>query len=300
MGFHDVDWAYGIDRPLAETAVLAALCHRTDDATHETFVGQQVIAEMIGSSPEKVLRALKALELAGVISRTRRNGPAGYRTSDLIRVNVDTYLTNRLLGEPPTRQNAYQENRRDLPDDSSAPTWQKVTAEEITQIDHSGDHSVNPHTPDRFEEFWEAWPRKVAKPKAKESWLKATRRADPSQIIAAAIAYRDNPGRPEIRLIPHPTTWLNQDRWNDALEDHRPGISTDRARQRQDANLAVVARLSALDQADQSGLTALERAGFKASLELTRMCDQHPHYPLEINGSCTRCEREQQETRGAA
>lgn len=139
MGFHDVEWAYSIDRPLAETAVLAALCHRTDDDTHETFVGQQAIASMIGSSPEKVLRALRSLEAAGVISRTRRHSAGGYRTSDLIRVNVATYLTNHPLGDSPTRQNAYQENRRDLPDDSSAPTWQKVTAE-INQIDQPEDH----------------------------------------------------------------------------------------------------------------------------------------------------------------
>lgn len=251
MGFHDVEWAYSIDRPLAETAVLAALCHRTDDETHTTFVGQQAIAEMIGSSPEKVLRALKSLEVAGVITRTRRHGAGGYRTSDLIRVNVDTYVTNRLVGDSPSRQNAYQEIRRDLPDDSSAPTWQKVTAEEINQIDQPEDHPVPPASPDGFDEFYSIWPRKRAKPAAQKAWAKAVKRASADQILSAAIAYRDNPHRPEPHLIPHPATWLNQDRWNDELDGPR-GNGRPTPTQRALQTLAAGARMQT-----QRGLTPI-------------------------------------------
>jgi DNA-binding Lrp family transcriptional regulator len=218
MGFKDVEWAYTAGRPLAETSVLAALCLRTDDKTHQTFVGQNTLAEMLGASPEKVMRTLGVLERAGVITRARRNGPGGYRTSDLITVNVSTYQAKRLPGESPTRQNAYQENRRDLGDYSSPPTRQKVTAEEITQIDHSEDHPVIPA--DRFEEFYEAYPRKAKRPDAQRAWEKSIKRADADHIIRRATAYRDNP-IPEHKktFIPYPATWLNGDMFNDPLPD---------------------------------------------------------------------------------
>jgi hypothetical protein len=133
VGFHDAEWAYSIGRPLAETAVLAALAHRTDDATHETIAGQETVARMLGSSPEKVRRGLSALERAGVITRSRRHGRGGYRTSDLITLNVETYRAESPQGKTPTGQNAHQENRGRLPDESRPPTGRKVPAEEINQ-----------------------------------------------------------------------------------------------------------------------------------------------------------------------
>lgn len=220
MGFHDAEWAYSIDRPLAETAVLAALCHRTDDATHETFVGQQKIAQMIGSSAEKVHRALKALEVAGVISRSRRNGPGGYRTSDLIRVNVDTYLPNLPPGETPSRQNAYQEVRRDLPADSSEPTRQKVTA-----IDQPDDHpEVQPDLmPDAFDEVWAAWPKKTERKRSRELFLRKAKVRGLNTLKADIVRFgRAYAATTVIQFTPSLAAWLNRDRWNDPLPAQPP------------------------------------------------------------------------------
>jgi DNA-binding Lrp family transcriptional regulator len=215
MGWKDTQWAYEIHRPLAETAVLAALCFRTDDKTHQTFVGQKTIAGMLSSSPEKVLRSLKALERAGVISRSRRHGRNGYRTSDLITVNVETYEPTPLPDETPTRTIAYQENRRSLGDFSSEPTWQKVTAEEVIQEDHSEDHSEAAET--RFAEFWDIWPRKVDKPKARSEWARALSRTSANVVLRAAVAFRDNPGIPELKFIPYPANWLAREGWQEDL-----------------------------------------------------------------------------------
>ena len=221
MGFHDVEWAYSIDRPLAETAVLAALCHRTDDATHTTFVGQQAIAEMIGSSPEKVLRALKSLELAGVITRTRRHGAGGYRTSDLIRANVDTYPTNLLVGETPSGQNAYQENRRHLPDDSSTPTWQIVTAEEINQTDHSEDQPVSPSSREienEFDRAYASWPKKVERKRSLEAFKRAAKKRGVEDLVADVIRFGDAyRASTDPQYVPALCVWLRGERWTDDL-----------------------------------------------------------------------------------
>jgi hypothetical protein len=84
-----------------------------------------------------------------------------------------------------------------------------------TDLDHSP-ASPTPG-PDLFtDEFWPAYPRKVGKPKALAAWKSATKRTDPAVIVAgleAWLPYWEAKGEPEF--IPHPTTWLNQERWAD-------------------------------------------------------------------------------------
>jgi len=65
-----------------------------------------------------------------------------------------------------------------------------------------------------FEIFWTTYPRKAAKPRAREAWAKAILKADPEVIIAAAAAYADDPNRVQ-EFTAHAATWLNQERWND-------------------------------------------------------------------------------------
>ena len=69
---------------------------------------------------------------------------------------------------------------------------------------------------DRFAEFWTAYPRKVSKQKARGAWKSATKKADPDDILAALgewVAYWSAKNEPEY--VPHPTTWLNGERWLD-------------------------------------------------------------------------------------
>jgi len=68
-----------------------------------------------------------------------------------------------------------------------------------------------------FDAFWSAYPRKVGKDAATKAFAKAVRRitdADPLAVILAGIE-RALPGWDEPDFIPHPTTWLNQGRWED-------------------------------------------------------------------------------------
>ena len=71
-----------------------------------------------------------------------------------------------------------------------------------------------------FEAFWKEYPRKIAKQKARESFY----RINPDQqltqkMIDAVIAQRQTEQwkRDKGRFVPHPTTWLNQHRWEDQL-----------------------------------------------------------------------------------
>ncbi len=264
MGFRDAEWAYGLTGlAMREKVVLTALCHRTDDKTHETYVGQQTVADMIGSSPDFVRRALRDLETQGLITRTRRTGQGGYRTSDLTTVNL-TYRAGSQLGQAPTRPTTYKADSHDLTGSQPSPTQTTAGAEEITQLGHSEDHSDSPA--DAFERAWKNWPKKVEKRAATSAFVNAARRRGIEQleqdVTRFGLAYARSVS--EARFVPSLSAWLRGERWTDDLPVpslHNPGHGGEEPRPRHqfnaspqptrtEQNMAVVARIAAKEAAE--------------------------------------------------
>lgn len=244
MGFQLTEWAYGLQLPGTEKAVMQALAHRADDKTGVTFVGRKTLASMIGMTDRSVSNGLASLEEKGLIGRTQRRRKDGYRDTDEIKIDVT--WTGSQVNQ--LHVNEFQVNEDQVNvmqtscephDDLTCTTFQASSKELVI---HGHTEVIN--TP--FDDFWSAWPRKVKKPNALRAWEKAIKRASPEQIVAAAIAYRDNPGRPDLRYIPHPATWLNADSWNDELEDSRERSGkptpTERAQATLQAGLNVTQR----------------------------------------------------------
>lgn len=75
----------------------------------------------------------------------------------------------------------------------------------------------NVHDVNAFDEFWTIWPRKEAKAKARTAYARAIKKISESDLLAKAREYVDNPYRPELTFVPHATSWLNGERWNDPL-----------------------------------------------------------------------------------
>ncbi len=67
----------------------------------------------------------------------------------------------------------------------------------------------------QFEEFWSIYPRKVSKRAALKAFESALGRASFDALLAGAIRFANDRNLPEAEFIPHPTTWLNGDRWLD-------------------------------------------------------------------------------------
>jgi hypothetical protein len=60
--------------------------------------------------------------------------------------------------------------------------------------------------------FWSAYPNKVKKIDALRAWQNAIKTHEPQTIIDGLnnFVFSDDP-----KFIPHPSTWLNQQRWLD-------------------------------------------------------------------------------------
>lgn len=66
-----------------------------------------------------------------------------------------------------------------------------------------------------FQEFWNAYPRKLDKAKAFRAFKSALKRATFEDILAGVIAYRNDPKR-DPDYTKYPATWLNNDSWENA------------------------------------------------------------------------------------
>src|SRR5262249_4359204 len=69
---------------------------------------------------------------------------------------------------------------------------------------------------DAFQKFWEAYPRKKAKPRARREWVKAIKAgADAQVIIAAAKAFAVERANEPAKWTPYACNWLSDHGWQD-------------------------------------------------------------------------------------
>lgn len=95
-----------------------------------------------------------------------------------------------------------------------------------------------------FDEWWAEQPNKVGKPIAKAAYAKALTKATQAQLILGLRTYIA--GKPAERQWLNPSTWLNQERWNDqpalVQNNAKPTIEDKRA-----ANKRAILAASGLD-----------------------------------------------------
>ncbi len=143
-----------------DKAVLAALAFHADKDGY-TFVGQDTLAFECQLARETVLRAMRRLEKAGLVRRTRRNDRKGHGTSDGIVLS----LPEVVQGERESRASRSQaSNAHDagpcLGDGQAA---SKVTEDHRNSQINNQNNSQNPPAAfglenEGFERLWRAYP----------------------------------------------------------------------------------------------------------------------------------------------
>lgn len=109
-----------------------------------------------------------------------------------------------------------------------------------------------------FEAFWDAYPRKVGKKAASAAFDKARKQASLQTICEAAARYRDDPNR-EDAFTAHPTTWLNEGRWDDApLPKRNVAQLTTRLDHGQRTDLKAAAMIAKVNSWDAQQETQLQ------------------------------------------
>lgn len=92
--------------------------------------------------------------------------------------------------------------------------------------EHKTEDNIPPKSPsagDAFERFWSVYPRKIGKQSAKRAFERVK---VPLETLVTAVERQkcsDQWTRDNGQYIPHPTTWLNQGRWDDELPKNEYG-----------------------------------------------------------------------------
>lgn len=80
---------------------------------------------------------------------------------------------------------------------------------------------------DEFDQFWKEYPRKIAKAEARKAW-KQTEKVRPSlEVVIRAIkaaSQTEQWMRGNGQFIPHASTWLRGERWDDEHEVVLQGV----------------------------------------------------------------------------
>ena len=89
-----------------------------------------------------------------------------------------------------------------------------------TEIENKNTNKDKYMTKDMFEMFWDKYPKKTDKKKAKEKFLKLD--SELFNTIMYALDYQIQSTQWKEGYIPNPTTWINGERWEDKLENEKP------------------------------------------------------------------------------
>lgn len=203
----------------------------------------RVLAEETGLDRATIKRHLAGLETAGWVERSRPTVEAARREGErtcyklTLPVGADSATLGaesaKTMAQGAPSHGAQSAHPRrtvrhivkepdlfqispDLPEHSPSATPPKKRATKPT----------TPSDPERNPEFmtWYAtYPRAAARPDAYRAWSKAVAKISADELLAKTTAFAEAHRRcgTEERFIPHPATWLNQERWNDRLPEPR-------------------------------------------------------------------------------
>lgn len=189
------------------------------DPDGEGWVHVERVCREARCSEDSYRRAVKWAIDHGELEREVRAGGSA-RTPDVRRPNLFRFPAMRPLQSAGDGDSDPRDLRGTDPRDlrGTSPSRSAGDGSRAVHEPSSEPSGVAPAEADPFDLFWKAYPRKVGKPKAQAAYRSAVakRKADPAAILAGLarwVAYWSEKNQPEY--VPHPTTWLNQDRWND-------------------------------------------------------------------------------------
>jgi hypothetical protein len=209
--------------------------------------GVSGLTRMLPEGGTAIASAVEKLEALGLLARVKRQAPDGTwdwlwtwgQTEERVQATVDQWLaehdgtaTPDEVGIPDVSagRTTYGKPEHGSPTDGYAVN-NRGLQERSTQ--ERKDPPIPPASGGRvakpaaslFEEFWSLYPLRTGKQAARRAWDKAVTRSNPAVIIKAALLFAEAWDRPDAdrEFIPHPSTWLNQGRYEDEAPQVRLG-----------------------------------------------------------------------------
>jgi len=215
---------------ISPTAKLILLGIANHDGDGGSWPSVKTLARYANTSPRNAQKHIRSLEEFGIIERDLNAGGT-HRTAPHARPNL-----YRIIWTPPVTSDTpppVTSDTRTILEPSTEPSTPQSPP--TTEVE------VVPEWEVFFNHFWEAYPRKIAKPAAKRAM-----KAKYGSFDTHAMADSTNAwvrfwvtSQTEEQYIPHPSTFLNQERYNDEppkIDEHKKESAMD-----------IIARIAARD-----------------------------------------------------
>lgn len=213
MSFEAMAWAVKQDLPVKQKITLLMLANRINSDTGRCFPSIKGLAADCGMSETSVKEALRSLKESGLIIAHERR-IEGVSLSNEYEIVCDD-VTHEIPTPPAPHAPPPRRNTPHPPGATRPLTYKKNLSVEPDMFGDGEKCSEGVDAKDdRFDAFWDAYPKKAGKPAAKKAWAKAVKKADPEKIIAAARVYAGTDGVAR-GFIKYPQGWLNEERFND-------------------------------------------------------------------------------------
>ncbi len=166
------------------------------------------ISDILGITEAQARTAIKHLKATGEITVKQ--------TSKFSVVTVNNYDLYQSFNSQNDSQTTDEKQSRDS----------QITAMKYNKTKQQSNKINTPPTPSKgvgegFDEFWKAYPKKVAKTQALKAWSKLKPNAELQQVILNALERQKQSVqwlKDNGQFIPYPATWLNGRRWEDVQE----------------------------------------------------------------------------------
>ena len=189
----------------AAKIVLYWLADHHNESTGACFPSLKTLATECEMGKSTLIRHLDDLEKAGLIQRHERTRENGSQTS--------TSYTLHMTPVPKCASPCPKMEQPPVPNRDTHNLGIYNLGNEQDIFPSSGS----------FDEFWERYPRKIGKAAARKAFQKASLKAWQNEIMFGLSQQMASLTAREAQYIPHPATWLNQERWNDEPEQHHNG-----------------------------------------------------------------------------
>lgn len=211
MSIKALSWAFEANIPSSGAKLtLLALANYADADDCTAYPSQKTISKITSLSTRAIRDHIVALEEMGFIERSSRKRDNGTFTSDLFVLKIDSngIGNNSQRKFSPQAENA--ENQRQISQNPAADFARQEPLLNTTI-------KTEPIKPSAFDEFWEIYPKAVAKKKCLEMWKKRNYDAIAETILddVRRKSKTEDWTKEGGKYAPMSTTYINQERWND-------------------------------------------------------------------------------------
>jgi len=163
----------------------------------------ETLAKMVNSSPRSVQRDIQELINLGELQVDFRSAPtSGPYKANRYWVKVSGVTTE--VTEVTNTASEVTDLESGVTDSAS-----EVTAGGVLTLNRTITKPLK-ETAEKFDEFWNLYPKKIAKADALKAWNKATKTKTADELLKLTKAYAEGK-LPEDKYIPYPASWLNKE-----------------------------------------------------------------------------------------